>query len=170
MHAAFLSNLQLALFESGFWGSCPQSNVYNQLVSDLLFQWYEEHTWFCQTCNLHFLKETFGVAALRAMRCDVMWCDVTWCETTNSFPISFFSGMRSTQHFCWTCNLHFYPESNAMWCDVKRPTRFRFPSLGDTINVFLISERMDLFVADWDQSAVDQPNNLAEGLLLLKPR
>jgi hypothetical protein len=34
---------------------------------------------------------------------------------------------------------------------------------------FFISELMDLFVADRDQSAADQPNNLAEGLPPLQP-
>jgi hypothetical protein len=35
--------------------------------------------------------------------------------------------------------------------------------LSKTIDFFFLSELMDLFVAGRDQSAADQPNNLAEG-------
>jgi hypothetical protein len=39
---------------------------------------------------------------------------------------------------------------------------FMIAFLNTRLFLFL-SELMGLFVADWDQSAADQPNNLAEG-------
>ena len=53
--------------------------------------------------------------------------------------------------------------------DLSTTNLFVISFLSRTIDFFLLSELMDLFVAGRDQSAADQPNNLAEGHPSLLP-
>ena len=64
---------------------------------------------------------------------------------------------------CLHLFLRTFQQPNPYCCNRSTTNLFTISFLSRTIDFFFLSELMDLFVAGRDQSAADQPNNLAEG-------
>ena len=72
--------------------------------------------------------------------------------------------LRKHFSFCLHLFLRTFQQPNPFCCNRSTTNLFIISFLSTTIDFFFFSpELMDLFVAGRDQSAADQPNNLAEG-------
>jgi hypothetical protein len=107
--------------------------------------WLEDGSCVCDQCpgeDEHVQNESHAL----------FFCqDHRVCELRKHFP------------FCLHLYSRTFQQPNPFCCNRSTTNLFMISFLSRTMEFFSLSELINLFVAGRDQSAADQPNNLAEG-------